>query len=84
MLLGVPCVAAYTGGTPSMISSNEGYLYQADAPYMLANGICRIFESKKVAQQYPENARIRARITHDTEINLRSLLQIYQTVAAEK
>lgn len=84
MLLGVPCVAAYTGGTPSMISSNEGYLYQADAPYMLANGICRIFESKKVAQQYSESARIRARITHDTEINLRSLLQIYQTVAAEK
>lgn len=84
MLLGVPCVAAYTGGIPSMISSNEGYLYQADAPYMLANGICEIFESQKAAQRYSENARMRARITHDKETNLRSLLQVYQTVADEK
>lgn len=80
MLLGIPCVVSYTGGNPSMISSDEGYLYQADAPYMLAEGIIQIFKSKERALFYSTNGRKRAYTTHDTNANIKELLQAYRYV----
>lgn len=43
MLLGVPCIAADTGGTSSILSNNEGFLYDYYNVDCLANIIDEIF-----------------------------------------
>lgn len=50
MLLGVPIVASDVGGVSSLITHKKnGYLYQANAPYMLAYYVENIFEENEVA-----------------------------------
>ena len=44
MVLGIPIISSYVGGVPDMIEhKKEGYLYQPDAPYMLAHYIDLLF-----------------------------------------
>ena len=81
MLLGVPCVASYVGGIPDLINHNdEGYLYQHDAPYMLASYICEIFQNDNIAKKISNNARERAIRTHDQVINTNKLHEIYTSI----
>lgn len=52
MLLGVPIVASDVGGVSSLITHKKnGFLYQADAPYMLAYYAGRIFEDSLQADK---------------------------------
>ena len=45
--IGSSCVASYVGGVSDMLRQNEeGFIYQADAPYMMAYYICEILEMK--------------------------------------
>lgn len=81
MLLGVPCVAADVGGiTDMMTHMKEGFIYQADAPYMLAHYVCQIFASSDLANKFSQSAHIHAIKTHDRETNVKSLLDIYETI----
>ncbi|KWX87739.1 glycosyl transferase family 1, partial [Paenibacillus riograndensis] len=58
MILGVPCVASYVGGVSDLlIDKQEGFLYQADAPYMLAHYVCEIFADNDLALKFSSNAR---------------------------
>ena len=85
MLLGVPVVASDVGGIKSLLEDNkEGLLYQADAPYMLANCICKIFEDSHFTRELSANARIRASITHDRDNNRNCLLNIYKSIYSGK
>ena len=78
MLLGVPCVASCVGGIPDMLThGKEGFMYQANAPHMLAHYVCRIFESDDLALSFSERARERALRTHNVEMNTRRLIEIY-------
>ena len=37
MLLGIPCISSDVGGVKNLLKhEEEGYVYQTDAPYMLA------------------------------------------------
>lgn len=79
MLLGVPSVASYVGGTSDMLTDKkEGFLYQHDAPYMLAYYVCKVFEDDVLAKSLSAAAQQRAKVTHDQELNLQRLLEIYQ------
>lgn len=81
MILGVPCVAAGVGGIPDMLEhAKEGFLYQYDAPYMLAHYICEIFDDRSVALGLSQRARKRALMTHAREQNSRRLLDIYRSI----
>lgn len=79
MLLGMPCVSSYVGGVSSMlIHGKEGYLYQHDAPYMLAWYIQQLFSNDDTAIALGRAARAHALNTHDRKKNLSDLLNIYK------
>ena len=81
MILGVPSVASYVGGIPDMLEhSKEGFLYQSDAPYMLAHYMCEIFENDDLALRLSENARQRALKIYNRDENLKQLLEIYYNI----
>lgn len=81
MILGVPCVASDVGGVADMlIHKEEGFVYQTDAPYMLAHYICEIFENDNLATTFSVKARKHALITHDREENTRRLIEIYKDI----
>lgn len=82
MLLGLPCVAADVGGVADlMVHDAEGYVYQPTAAYMLAYYIFRMFELEDRAEALGQAAREHALGTHDPEVNLKTLLKIYETLA---
>jgi glycosyltransferase involved in cell wall biosynthesis len=81
MILGVPCVASDVGGGSDMLKHREeGFVYQMDAPYMLAYYVCEIFSDTELAFQLSEKAREHARRTHDREINNATLINIYNQI----
>ena len=81
MLLGMPCVASNVGGTKELMADGrEGYLYQSTAPYLLAYHIQQIFAMEKQAEMLGQAARSHAMRTHDPETNLKTLLEIYQSL----
>jgi len=58
----------------------EGFVYQSDAPYMLAHYVCEIFDNKDLALKLSRAAREHALKTHDRQENLRRLLEIYKNI----
>lgn len=81
MILGLPCVASNVGGVTDLLKhKEEGFVYQADAPYMLAHYVCEIFSSKDLALEFSEKAREHAIKTHDIERNTNKLVEIYLNI----
>ncbi len=81
MIMGVPCVASNVGGNNNMLLHGvEGYLYQADAEYMLAYYLEEIFERQSAVEELSRNAKIRAEKTHDKKKNAQILLDIYRDI----
>ena len=78
MLLGVPCIAAETGGIPSMFSEKEGILFKAGDVKALADAVKKMWKDDELQQQFSVNARKRALCNHDAEINYNTLLGIYR------
>ena len=82
MILGVPVVSSDVGGVRNMIKHDEeGFIYQHDAPYMLAYYVMRIFLDDDLAERFSEKARAHAFLTHCKESNAETLIQIYHQIA---
>lgn len=81
MLMGAPCVAADTGGIPSMMEhGTEGLLYPKTNATALAEAILKLFTDDKLAETLGEQARKRALITHDPQAGMEELLKIYSEI----
>lgn len=81
MILGMPVVTSDVGGVRNLIRhGDEGYLYPADEPYMLAYYVKKFFDDQEAAAAMGTNARKHAMLTHSPEINLERLLNIYHEV----
>lgn len=81
MILGMPIVASYVGGTMDLLNDKkEGFLYQSDAPYMLTEYVCRIFEDDKQAEQMGNYAYEHAKRLYDRQQNAEQLRKIYAKV----
>lgn len=81
MLVGMPIVASNVGGTSDLLlDKQEGYLYQFDAPYMMAGYIDRIFQDDSMAVKMGKQARAHALKTHDKDKNFEELIGIYRQV----
>lgn len=81
MLLGTPCVAADVGGvTTMMVRDTEGLIYASSDTAALAEHICAVFAMEETAEALGTAARDHAKHTHDPEINLKTLLSIYESL----
>lgn len=81
MMLGMPCVSAYTGGASQMaVDEKECLFYRANDPKLLAWQIKRIFDSEELAESIGRNAKEHAKRTHNPEKNKDALIYAYKTI----
>lgn len=79
MILGVPLVASDVGGISSLVDNKkEGVLYPYYEYALLAEKICSIFRDDEFAKSLSFNARKRATVTHDRELNYKKLIECYK------
>ena len=81
MLLGMPIIANYAGGTGSLLNSEkEGILVQDGDPYIFAGEIVRLANDFDFASSLGQNARIRALIRHNKACIIDELITSYKSI----
>jgi len=85
MILGLPCVASYVGGTPDMLKDREeGFLYPYTEPELLAHYIEEFFENDDLCKKMGQNARKHALKRHDWKNNAKQTLKTYESILEKK
>ena len=83
MILGLPIIATYSGGTTSILENNkEGILIQDGDPYICAGCILDLYRNEEIAKLLGQNARKRALIRHNPQTIANCLFNIYQDIKA--
>lgn len=81
MLLGMPIIATYAGGTASLLNNNvEGRLVQDGDPYAMAGMILEMSSDFLVAKKMGEHAAEIARLRHSPENVCQQLLAAYDVI----
>lgn len=76
-ILGVPVVASYCGGTPTLVDDGKtGFFYRYEEIEMLAQIIMRLFQQNNF-DDLSEDERMHACVRHDKVSNAERLKQIY-------
>lgn len=84
MLLGTPTVVSDVGGVKNMINhEEEGFVYQHDAPYMIAYYVEKFFEMGADAKTITDRARTHAAQIFDVEKNISDLVAIYESLSQD-
>ena len=84
MLLGMPVVATFAGGTGSLLTDRkEGLLIQDGDPYAMAGAILELLNDPGFAAMLGRNARERALHRHNPEAIVNNLLSIYAEVTGK-
>lgn len=79
-MLGVPVVASYCGGTPTLVEDGKtGFLYRYEEIEMLAQRIIQMF-AKPDLSTLSELERTVALTRHDRKANALSLIEIYNEI----
>ena len=82
MLLGTPTVVADVGGVKNMIEhEKEGFVYQHDAPYMIAHYAGKFFDMEGAAKEITDHAREHAAKIFDIGKNIDDLIAIYADIS---
>ena len=85
MILGMPVVSSDVGGVKNLLEhGKEGFIYQYDAPYMLAFYVLNIFSDTKLACQLGYNAKLKALKTNNTEDNVKITSIVYQNISSDR
>ena len=80
-IMGVPCIAAYCGGIPSMVKDGESaVLYRYEEHEMLAESIHRLFGSAESVNRLSNQGRDEAMKRHDRRTNLNALKATYKNI----
>ena len=76
-ILGVPVVASYCGGTPTLVEDGmTGYLYRYEEFEQLAQLVMRMFACTNFTS-LSANEQQAAKARHDRQANVERLIQIY-------
>lgn len=79
MMLGMPCVAAFSGGTGSLLKDGtEGILIQDGDPWSMAGAVLELANNTSRAEKLGINARKRALQRHDKSTIVENLVKTYQ------
>lgn len=85
MLLGMPIVASFAGGTDSMLENEkEGILVQTGDYYSFAGAIKSIIKSPKESFIMGKNARLRALKRHNPNMIVEDLLSTYKQIVLKR
>jgi len=85
MLCGMPVIATYAGGTPSILADKkEGLLVQDGDPYALAGAIIELKRDRELANSLGANARIKSLIRNDPKKIVNNVMNIYSSVISDK
>ncbi len=83
MMLGLPCVASYVGGVPSIAKpGEEALLFPLNETEMLAHYIIWVFSHEREAEDLGLRGRTRALINHSRERNREQLISVYREISA--
>ena len=78
MMLGMPIVASYAGGTSSILEHcKEGYLLQDGDSYSLAGTLIEVSRNFSQAKEWGMNARKRALVRHNPQRVVKEYVDIY-------
>jgi len=81
MLMGVPVIATYAGGTPTIVENGvEGLLVQDGDPYSLAGTIFELVQDEDLLLLLAENAYKKAVVRHDKKLVRERMSDIYQMI----
>lgn len=84
MMIGMPCVATFAGGTGSILSDGkEGILVQDGDPWAMAGAMLELFRDQEKAARYGAAARRHAHARHNRGEILADLIGIYERVIAK-
>lgn len=85
MILGMPCIATFAGGTGSILKDGEdGILIQDGDPWVMSGSIIELMNQPLKAILYGKNARKRALVRHNKEIVTKQYLNIYKELTNKK
>ena len=80
-MVGVPCVASYVGGTPSLVKDQEtGLLFQKGDSAMLALNIRRIFDDDALASQLSNSGQKFALDRFDKNRIVSAIISAYRDI----
>lgn len=80
-LLGLPVIATFVGGVPSLINNGlDGILVPANDPFIMAEEIITLSHDKARQKQLGANARTIALNRHNPDSIYRDLLTCYKTI----
>lgn len=81
MLLGMPIIASYAGGTATILKhEEEGILYQDGDSYVLSGAIIEMINNPVAAKQYAKNAHNKAIIRHDKIQIKNNIIHYYEQI----
>lgn len=81
MLIGMPIVASFAGGTDSMLENNkEGILVQTGDYFSFAGAIKSIIKKPEESLMMGKKARLRAMNRHNPDLIVEELLSIYKQI----
>lgn len=81
MCMGLPIIATYVGGIPSIIKHEDsGVLIPANDPFQMAFYIKDLYKNRNKAEKYGKKAQNIAITRHSPKNIINNLIQIYTTV----
>ena len=81
MILGMPVIASYSGGTSSLLQhEKEGVLFQDGDPYVLSGAIVDLYQNSEKAIEYGQSARNRALYRHDKNRIVKEVISGYKDI----
>lgn len=81
LILGMPVIATYAGGTAAYISNRQdGILIQDGDPWSMAGAILELYNNDKLSLQLGQEARKRAIVRHNPEKIASDILSAYKKI----